>query len=179
MEFIMSDNTNDLKISASNPKTKTYISQLCTPLGYVRIFASTLAITAIHFADEAIDENENNISMLAKEQLGEYFAGQRAEFDLPLAAKGTEFQQSVWRALIEIAYGETASYLDIAKALGNTKACRAVGAANAKNPIAIVVPCHRIIGTNGKLTGYAGGMSRKSFLLSLESYQQRMFIESV
>ncbi|WP_371194449.1 methylated-DNA--[protein]-cysteine S-methyltransferase [Glaciecola sp. SC05] len=154
-------------------------SQLNTPVGYVQIFANAQAITAIQFADEPIQENQNHVSAMGKQQLTEYFDAKRMDFDLPLAANGTEFQQTVWQALMDVSYGTTASYLDIAKMIGNVKACRAVGAANGKNPIAIVVPCHRIIGTNGKLTGYAGGMSRKSFLLSLESNQQRMFIESV
>jgi len=146
-----------------------YISQLSTPVGYVQVSANRNEITAIQFADAAIVENESQLSALGKRQLSEYFAGTRTQFDLPLAASGTDFQQGVWQALMHIGYATTASYLDIAIAVGNRKACRAVGAANAKNPIAIVVPCHRIIGTNGKLTGYAGGMSRKSFLLSLES----------
>jgi methylated-DNA-[protein]-cysteine S-methyltransferase len=101
--------------------------------------------------------------------LSEYFAQKRKHFQLPLAAKGTNFQQGVWAALCNIEYGQTASYLDIATNVGNPKACRAVGAANGKNPIAIVVPCHRIIGSNGTLTGYAGGMNRKSYLLALEN----------
>lgn len=104
-------------------------------------------------------------------QLKAYFDGQLHEFDLPLAPKGSEFQNQVWRALLQVKYGETASYLDIAKAIGNPKAVRAVGMANGRNPIAIVVPCHRIIGSNRTLTGYAGGLQRKQYLLNLEGAQ--------
>lgn len=175
----MSTSVNHSVAVEQNARKIAYVSQLETPVGYVQIFATQSAITAIQFSDQGVIENENAVSALGKQQLTEYFAAKRTEFDLPLRATGTEFQTSVWRALMDIGYGATASYLDIAKSIGNSKACRAVGAANGKNPIAIVVPCHRIIGTNGKLTGYAGGMTRKSFLLSLESHQPSMFIESI
>lgn len=101
-------------------------------------------------------------------QLDEYFSGQRKVFDIPLAANGTEFQKKVWHALTTIPYGQTWSYQDLANAIDNPKAVRAVGLANGKNPISIVVPCHRVIGKNGKLTGYAGGVERKAKLLELE-----------
>ena len=101
-------------------------------------------------------------------QLKEYFAGLRNQFDLPLASTGTDFQTQVWHALTTIPYGETWSYQDLANAIGNPKAVRAVGLANSKNPISIVVPCHRVIGKSGKLTGYAGGVERKQRLLALE-----------
>ena len=101
-------------------------------------------------------------------QLDEYFAGRRKEFDLPLAPNGTVFQQNVWQALQKIPYGTTVSYKDIAVAIGNPQACRAVGMANHNNPIGIIVPCHRVIGANGKLTGYAGGLDKKQLLLDLE-----------
>jgi methylated-DNA-[protein]-cysteine S-methyltransferase len=101
-------------------------------------------------------------------QLGEYFAGQRREFDLPLAFRGTPFQRAVWAALLEIPYGETASYGELAQLLGKPLAARAVGLANGKNPISIVVPCHRVIGSTGSLTGYGGGLERKRYLLGFE-----------
>lgn len=101
-------------------------------------------------------------------QLREYFDGKRTEFDLPCKPHGTEFQQRVWKALCDIPYGQTRTYKDIAIAVGNPKACRAVGMANHNNPIGIVIPCHRVIGTNGKLTGYAGGLDIKEALLNLE-----------
>ena len=101
-------------------------------------------------------------------QFTAYFAGKLQQFDLPMAAKGTPFQQTVWRALCDIPYGETVSYLEIAQAIGNPKAVRAVGAANGRNPLSIIVPCHRVIGRSGDLTGYAGGIPIKRWLLVLE-----------
>lgn len=111
---------------------------------------------------------KHSVLQLTMTQLTEYFSGRRKDFDLPLAASGTAFQQSVWQALREIPFGQTASYLDLAQSIKNPKAVRAVGSANGKNPISIVVPCHRVIGTNGKLTGYAGGLDRKLWLLEHE-----------
>lgn len=102
-------------------------------------------------------------------QLNEYFKGDRQDFDLPLAPMGTNFQQSVWQALTEIPYGETWSYGELAKHIGRPKASRAVGAANGVNPIPIIVPCHRVIGSSGKLTGFGGGIETKAYLLDLES----------
>ena len=101
-------------------------------------------------------------------QLAEYFAGQRQDFDLPLAPQGTVFQRTVWRHLQEIPYGEKISYGELARRMGNPKACRAVGAANGANPLPIVVPCHRVIGSNGSLTGFGGGLPVKKMLLVLE-----------
>ena len=101
-------------------------------------------------------------------QLQEYFAGKRTEFDLPLSFSGTEFQQQTWRALLTIPYGETRSYSEQAHLIGNPRAVRAVGRTNGLNPIGIVVPCHRVIGKSGELTGYAGGLDKKRFLLDLE-----------
>ena len=106
-----------------------------------------------------------------KQQLEQYFAGQRQQFNLPLDFQGTDFQQQVWRALLTIPYGETRSYKDIALQIGNEKAVRAVGAANGKNPISIIAPCHRVIGSGGALVGFAGGLDKKQILLSLEQGQ--------
>lgn len=111
----------------------------------------------------------------AVRQLREYFAGQREQFELPLAPEGTEFQRAVWRSLQEIPYGETISYGELAKRIGNPKASRAVGAANGQNPIPIVIPCHRVVGANGKLTGFGGGLPVKEALLALEARQLRTF----
>jgi methylated-DNA-[protein]-cysteine S-methyltransferase len=105
----------------------------------------------------------------AERQLSEYFTGQRIRFDLPLQLNGTEFQKKVWQALREIPFGKTRSYRDLARAVGLPKASRAVGAANGKNPLSIVVPCHRVIGANGALTGFAGGLATKAALLALEA----------
>ena len=107
----------------------------------------------------------------AVRQLAEYFAGNRRVFDLPLRLNGTEFQQRVWRALTEIPYGETWSYGELAKRIGNPNASRAVGLANGRNPVSIVVPCHRVIGADGSLTGYGGGLQRKQWLLAHEGLQ--------
>jgi methylated-DNA-[protein]-cysteine S-methyltransferase len=109
-------------------------------------------------------------------QLREYFAGARTDFDLPLAPEGTEFQRSVWRRLQEIPYGETISYGELARRIGNPQASRAVGSANGSNPIPIVIPCHRVIGSNGKLTGFGGGLPVKEALLGLEAKQLRLAV---
>lgn len=133
-------------------------------------------ITGLHFLDghrlPARDlswvRDDQALAPLRR-QLGEYFAGERREFELDLAPSGTQFQLSVWRELRAIPYGETASYGEIAAAVGQPGAARAVGGANNRNPIAIVVPCHRVIGANGTLTGYGGGLPRKQRLLALET----------
>lgn len=109
-----------------------------------------------------------HLKVPAVQQLRAYFSGELTEFDLPLDLRGTDFQVSVWKALLTIPYGETISYAELARRIGNPKAVRAVGAANGKNPIPIIVPCHRVIGSNGTLTGYAGGLHVKQALLSLE-----------
>jgi methylated-DNA-[protein]-cysteine S-methyltransferase len=121
--------------------------------------------TALHAPDEPV-------LAAVRRQLGEYLAGRRRGFDLPLAPVGTAFQRRVWRALLEIPYGETRSYLDLAGSVGNPKAVRAVGQANGRNPIGVVVPCHRVIAADGTLGGYAGGLDRKRLLLSLEGSWQ-------
>lgn len=120
---------------------------------------------------EASDIQEKRTPLLqeACTQLEAYFSGKRKEFDLPLQPRGTIFQKSVWEALCTIPYGETRSYKDIAQQIGNPKACRAIGMANHNNPIAIIIPCHRVIGAGGSLTGYAGGLDIKQQLLNLES----------
>ena len=117
---------------------------------------------------EDINMRETCLLKKANQQLQEYLTGKRKIFDLPLAPGGTEFQQKVWNSLQEITYGKTNSYKDIAKNIGNIKACRAVGMANNKNPILIFIPCHRVIGSNGKLVGYAGGLNVKEKLLEIE-----------
>ena len=158
-----------------------FISKIETPLGDLHITANEYGVTYIGFSDDhrqilkasELDRSANKgksnaISEAAAQQLVDYFAGKRKTFDLPLDPAGTEFQQQVWQQLKHVKYGDTASYIDIATAINKPKASRAVGAANGKNPISIVIPCHRIVGSNGTLTGYAGGLDRKSFLLSLE-----------
>ena len=112
----------------------------------------------------------------AARQLADYFAGQLTEFDLPLAPAGTDFQRRVWAALQTIPYGQTWSYAQLAEKIGNASAVRAVGLANGKNPIAVVIPCHRVIGADGSLTGYGGGLDRKRFLIDLESSGSRGYV---
>jgi len=144
-----------------------------TKIGRIGIEENGIAITKLDFInkdmeEEIIEENETVLLKEAINELNEYLDGNRSSFDLPLEPKGTEFQKKVWNALKEIPYGETRSYGEIAKIIGNEKAARAVGMANNKNPIAIIVPCHRVIGANGKLVGYAGGLDLKEKLLQLE-----------
>lgn len=117
---------------------------------------------------ELVAEHDNPILCKTEYQLAEYFAGQRTQFELNLDFAGTDFQKQVWQALLTIPFGETRSYSDIAHQIGNEKAVRAVGAANGRNPISIIAPCHRVIGMNGGLTGFAGGLEAKRILLKLE-----------
>lgn len=147
---------------------KLYQDHFETPLGLMEISATDHAIKSIYFVEQANTRNPNWLTDSAKKQLQEYFEADRREFDLPLAADGTAFQHSVWQALLTIPSGQTCSYGEIAKQIGNPKAMRAVGLANGRNPLTIVVPCHRVIGANGKLTGYASGTDRKAWLLNHE-----------
>ncbi|WP_111655447.1 methylated-DNA--[protein]-cysteine S-methyltransferase [Isoalcanivorax indicus] len=152
-----------------------YYQPAAASLGLIRIQASDDGLTAITFLDATDHDTAspapqpNAHTRLCQQQLAEYFAGQRTRFELPLAASGTPFQQQVWRRLCDIPFGATASYADIAARLDNPRAVRAVGAANGRNPLAIVVPCHRVIGRDGSLTGYAGGLARKRWLLAHEA----------
>lgn len=144
-----------------------------TKIGRIGIEENGTAITKIYFINKDAQEEilENKETKLLKEaikQLNEYLDGKRSSFDLMLEPTGTEFQNKVWNALKEIPFGETRSYGEIANIIGNEKAARAVGMANNKNPIAIIIPCHRVIGANGKLVGYAGGINLKERLLNLE-----------
>jgi len=141
-----------------------------TVLGSVTFVEEDGALLAIttHRSYEGVIQ-ETALIQEAYRQLTEYLKGERQKFDLPLNPKGTDFQKRVWRALCDIPYGETRSYKQIAEAIGNPKAVRAVGMANNRNPITIVVPCHRVIGADGKLVGYGGGLEMKEFLLRLES----------
>jgi len=142
-----------------------------TPLGTLRIVGNEKGVAFIDFVKEENDEIQKIVPPSLKDagnELVEYFSGSRKEFSIHSIAKGTPFQESVWRELVKIKYGETASYADIANRIGNPKAVRAVANANARNPLSIIVPCHRIIGSNGKLTGYAGGLWRKEWLLNRE-----------
>jgi len=143
------------------------------PFGEVLVVKDGSAVVEIRFRPGAIDalRDDNAVADVAA-QLHEYFRGQRCAFDLELAPRGTEFQLAVWKALQRIPYGETRSYAEIARAIGRPAAVRAVGAANGANPIPIVIPCHRVVGSNGSLTGFGGGLETKRWLLALESPQR-------
>ncbi len=149
-----------------------------TPLGTAKITGDEQGIASISILEEGtISKKIPKDLKEATNQLQDYFNGKRTSFDFKLNPQGTEFQQKVWQALLEIPFGKTVSYMDITKKLGDVKAIRAVASANGKNPLWIVIPCHRVIGTNGSLTGYAGGLWRKKWLLEHENptTQQSLF----
>ena len=141
-----------------------------SPIGLLEIGGNEQYIKSVFFSDSDIRQIDHPPELLANcvQQLKEYFKKQRKEFDLPLKPVGTDFQKAVWDALLDIPYGETESYFEIAKKLGNPNAVRAVGGANGRNPISIIVPCHRVIGSSGNLVGYGGGLWRKKWLLQHE-----------
>ena len=146
-----------------------------SPLGDLTVVAEDGALTGVYFqghrrmpAQETFGTRTDEGFEQTRQQLDEYFNGRRTRFDLPLAPHGNEFQHRVWQLLTEIPYGETRSYGDLARELGNATLAQAVGAANGRNPLSVIVPCHRVVGADGALTGYAGGLTRKRFLLDLE-----------
>jgi methylated-DNA-[protein]-cysteine S-methyltransferase len=158
--------------------TELFYKEIASPVGKLKLVASVDALVAVLWERERPNRvklhtmtlaPQQPILLAAERQLTEYFAGARTEFDLPLEPDGSEFQKKVWQALREIPFGQTRSYLDLAKAVGSSKAARAVGAANGRNPLSIVVPCHRVVGSNGSLTGFAGGLDTKAALLALEA----------
>lgn len=149
-----------------------------SPVGALTLVASDRGLAAILWPKDdpkrvklpvLTRNNAHPVLVQAEKQLGEYFAGKRTRFTVPLDFAGTDFQQRVWRALLEIPFGETRSYGDIARKLDKPSAVRAVGAANGRNPISIIAPCHRVVGANGALTGFAGGLAAKKALLALEA----------
>ena len=155
-----------------------YYKTMASPVGLLTLVANDHGLAAVLWEND--DPKRVRLSLLhedsthpvlleAERQLQEYFAGKRETFSLELEFTGTDFQKKVWEALLTIPFGETRSYAQIAEQIGNPNAVRAVGAANGKNPISIIAPCHRVIGSNGKLTGFAGGMEAKAFLLKLEA----------
>ena len=156
---------------------KLAFMEMTSPVGLLKLVANETALVAVLWENEnpkrvrlaeLVKQTDHPILLETQKQLTEYFAGKRQQFDLPLDFEGTEFQQKVWQALLTIPFGETRSYRDIAEQIGNVKAVRAVGAANGKNPISIIAPCHRVVGANGKLVGFAGGLDNKDILLRLE-----------
>ena len=149
-------------------KPSASYTTVATPIGELTLVASETALTEVHFPRRfggSVPRGENAMLARVAQQLSEYFAGKRTSFDVPLAMAGTEFEQRVWGLLREIPFGATLSYGDLARRLGTPKDARAVGAANGKNPIPIIVPCHRVIGSNGDLTGFGGGLETKRWLL--------------
>lgn len=146
-----------------------------SPIGDLTLVNSDGVLSAVYMAEHArrpaameLGDASNSGFEQALEELNQYFAADRREFTVPTAASGTAFQQSVWQLLSRIPYGQTRSYAQLADSLGNRKTIRAVGTANGRNPLSIIVPCHRVVGSDGSLTGYAGGVARKEYLLSLE-----------
>lgn len=149
-----------------------------SPIGELLIRANEERICSIQFLDNPIEVESRGDSKVidqVEKELNSYFAGDLIEFKSPLQPEGTEFQKQVWNLLIEIPYGKTSSYLEMSKLYGDEKAIRALASANGANPIAILIPCHRVIGTDGSLTGYAGGLWRKEYLLDLEGGVKRLF----
>jgi len=155
-----------------------FYKEIESPVGKLKLVASSNAMVAVLWERERPNRVKLDTATLAPQQpilleterqLVEYFSGGRTEFDLPLQPDGSEFQKKVWRALREIPFGQTRSYLDLARAIGSSKAARAVGTANSKNPLSIIVPCHRVVGSDGSLTGFAGGVETKAALLALET----------
>lgn len=146
-----------------------------TPVGRLCIGEEDGCITRVTWGQIPADAVEEETELIAqcKKELDEFFAGERKTFDLPLSPEGTDFQRKVWQALQEIPYGETRTYKEIASAAGSPKGFRAVGMANNKNPIAILIPCHRVIGSSGKLVGYAAGVEKKAWLLALEQGKEK------
>ena len=145
-----------------------FYQYLNSPIGFIKITANNEAINEVIFVENEKEDNPNALTQEVTNQLMEYFEGKRKVFNLPISPIGTSFQQAVWEALCSIPYGETRSYGEIAKMIGNPKASRAVGMANNRNPISIIIPCHRVIGASGKLVGYGGGINKKIYLLDLE-----------
>ncbi|KAF0249037.1 MAG: methylated-DNA-protein-cysteine S-methyltransferase [bacterium] len=157
-------------------KEKVYYQ---SEIGLIEIIVTDNSISKMNFVDEKpseiVLETSNNFLKECLGQLREYFAGERKTFSLSLAPIGTDFEKKVWQELVKIPFGETISYLQLAERLENKKAIRAVGRANGKNPLAIIIPCHRVIGSNGSLTGYGGGLWRKEWLLKHEGSRQATF----
>ena len=161
-----------------NAMTKTYVCKtMSSPVGELKLVASDTGLAAILWENDdpkrvrlniVGEDNRHPILLETERQLREYFAGKRKRFDVKMDFAGTDFQRKVWQALLAIPFGETRSYRDIARQVGNPAAVRAVGAANGRNPISIIAPCHRVVGSTGRLTGFAGGLAVKAQLLALE-----------
>jgi len=167
--------------TAPTPTKRIFFTTMASPIGELLLAGDGDTLSGLYMQDGrkpkriATNWNESAAPFAdVKRQLEEYFAGERTTFDVPLAPEGAPFEREVWRALEEIPYGETVSYGEIARRVGQPTAARAVGTANGRNPIAVIVPCHRVIGADGSLTGYGGGLERKRLLLELERGQGRL-----
>jgi AraC family transcriptional regulator, regulatory protein of adaptative response / methylated-DNA-[protein]-cysteine methyltransferase len=181
-------------VDASDASGAVSVDWIESPVGPLLAGATEDTVVLLEFSERRIFEEQldtvrkrlktsivpgnNSVLDALRNQLGEYFARQRREFDLPLAYPGTAFQEKVWSSLLRIPYGETRSYLQLARTIGDAKATRAVGTANGMNRIAIVIPCHRVINANGELGGYGGGLWRKRILLDLEAGQTQLEVDS-
>jgi O-6-methylguanine DNA methyltransferase len=171
-----------MKTTKDKQTTYSY-KTMKSPVGRLKLVASERGLAAILWENDdpkrvrlapLVEDKNQPVLLEAERQLNDYFAGKLRKFSLRFDFAGTEFQKEVWRALAAIPFGETRSYGDIARQIGRPKAVRAVGAANGRNPISIIVPCHRVIGSNGKLTGFAGGLETKAFLLKTESEKEHL-----
>jgi methylated-DNA-[protein]-cysteine S-methyltransferase len=154
----------------------TIYTHMDSPIGELMLFGDGHALRGLYMSGrpDASWQRDDEAYATARAQLGEYFAGTRTEFALELDMRGTDFQRKVWDALLTIPYGETRSYGEVARQIGRPDRARAVGAANGQNPIAVIVPCHRVIGSDGSLVGYGGGLERKRILLDLEAGVQQL-----
>ncbi len=164
-----------------------YFTRMDSPVGALTLVSNGSALIGLYMNEHKhgpapegwVEDAEVAPLPETQRQLQEYFDGTRTTFDVPLAAQGTEFQQRVWKALCDIPWGETISYGELARRIGDPGASRAVGMANGRNPVSIIVPCHRVIGANGKLTGYGGGMERKAFLIQHEKREAVGYISNL
>lgn len=160
-------------------ESATYVGYISSPVGWLEIKANDDGITQVEFKDEnRLPENTNKHIEKAIKEFTEYFEGKREKFTVKLNPRGTDFQKKVWGELLRIPFGRTTSYFDLSNQLGDVKAIRAVGTANGKNPIAIIIPCHRVVGRDGSLTGYAGGLERKKWLINFEQqFEQKTLFD--
>lgn len=159
-----------------------YLEKYLSPIGILFLIADDTTLKGVFFKENwpeyqkrfgTVKKSENSIIKKTKKQLEEYFSGMRKDFDLPYELNGTQFQMSAWKALAKIPFGKTKSYKEQASIVGSEKAVRAIGRANGINPLCIILPCHRVVGSNGSLTGYAGGLEAKKYLLKLEGVEVR------
>jgi methylated-DNA-[protein]-cysteine S-methyltransferase len=176
-----------MKATKEEQTTYSY-KTMKSPVGVLKLVASERGLVAILWENDdpkrvrlgpLVEDNNHPVLLKTERQLNDYFAGKLKRFSLKFDFAGTKFQKEVWQALARIPFGETRSYGEIAREIGRPKAVRAVGAANGKNPISIIVPCHRVIASNGKLTGFAGGLKTKAFLLRTESEKQLLLLRSM